>query len=99
MERSYYALDARDLKEVMIGGLTRSVCDRVVNAKRCAIDCIFQGELGFGVVFRWMVVRGGGGELTGTALCNQPAQITGTEAEPQQIVAQRLLSCLQYPVP
>jgi hypothetical protein len=23
----------------------------------------------------------------------------GTEAEPQQIVAQRLLSCLQYPVP
>jgi hypothetical protein len=23
----------------------------------------------------------------------------GTKAEPQQIVAQRLLSCLQYPVP
>ena len=23
----------------------------------------------------------------------------GTEVEPQQIVAQRLLSCLQYPVP
>ena len=30
---------------------------------------------------------------------NQPAQITGTEAEPQQIVAQGLLSCLQYHVP
>ena len=30
---------------------------------------------------------------------NQPAQIRGTEAEPQQIVAQRLLSCLQYHVP
>ena len=41
-----------------------------------------------------------GSELTGTAaLSNQPAQITGTEAEPQQIVAQRLLSCLQYHVP
>ncbi len=26
-------------------------------------------------------------------------QIAGTRAEPQQIVAQRLLSCLQYPVP
>lgn len=43
----------------------------------------------------------GGSELTGNAPFkgNQPAQITGTEAEPQQIVAQRLLSCLQYPVP
>ena len=27
------------------------------------------------------------------------AQIQEQEAEPQQIVAQRLLSCLQYPVP
>ena len=43
----------------------------------------------------------GGSELTGNAPFkgNQPAQITGTEAEPQQIVAQRLLSCLQYSVP
>ena len=30
---------------------------------------------------------------------HRPAQIRGTEAEPQQIVAQGLLSCLQYPVP
>ena len=30
---------------------------------------------------------------------SSPAQIAGTRAEPQQIVAQRLLSCLQYPVP
>jgi hypothetical protein len=33
--------------------------------------------------------------LLRTALRTNP----GTEAEPQQIVAQRLLSCLQYPVP
>ena len=30
---------------------------------------------------------------------NRPAQITGSKAEPQQIVAQVLLSCLQYPLP
>ena len=49
----------------------------------------------------WGVQTLGGSELTGNAPFkgNQPAQITGTEAEPQQIVAQRLLSCLQYPVP
>ena len=42
----------------------------------------------------------GGVNLTGTAgFGNRPAQITGTEAEPQQIVAQGLLSCLQYHVP
>ena len=33
------------------------------------------------------------------AFKHQPAQIRGTEAESQQIVAQRLLSCLQYHVP
>jgi hypothetical protein len=32
-------------------------------------------------------------------LRHRPAQIRGTEAEPQQIVAQGLLSCLQYHVP
>jgi len=44
--------------------------------------------------------RLGGSELTGTPFFgHRPAQIRGTEAEPQQIVAQGLLSCLQYHVP
>ena len=40
-----------------------------------------------------------GCESASNCKSNRPAQITGTEAEPQQIVAQRLLSCLQYHVP
>ena len=36
---------------------------------------------------------------TAVCVCVCLAQIAGTRAEPQQIVAQRLLSCLQYPVP
>ena len=40
-----------------------------------------------------------GCESASNCMSNRPAQITGTEAEPQQIVAQRLLSCLQYHVP
>ena len=56
-----------------------------------------------------MCVLCGGGESSGpirevyninySITTNCHAQIAGTEAEPQQIVAQRLLSCLQYPVP
>jgi hypothetical protein len=43
---------------------------------------------------------GGGGEMTGDETLGYiPAQIARTKAEPQQIVAQRLLSCLQYLVP
>ncbi len=40
-----------------------------------------------------------GGELASNCKSKWPAQIRGTEAEPQQIIAQRLLSCLQYHVP
>lgn len=36
---------------------------------------------------------------TYTSSSSDLTQIAGTRAEPQQIVAQRLLSCLQYPVP
>ena len=43
--------------------------------------------------------RGGGLNIQGCRLGSSPAQIRGTEEEPQQIVAQRLLSCLQYHVP
>jgi hypothetical protein len=52
-----------------------------------------------------MVLFEGGGELASdiglffVEKLNSSAQIARTEAEPQQIVAQRLLSCLQYPVP
>jgi hypothetical protein len=51
----------------------------------------------------------GGGDLAGSLYEKQSVRTAlllhgtrtnlGTEAEPQQIVAQRLLSCLQYPVP
>ena len=59
-------------------------------------DCYFPtiGLVNWGVI-DWGGVNWQGLHRSG----NQPAQITGTEAEPQQIVAQRLLSCLQYPVP
>ena len=40
----------------------------------------------------------GGGELAVQPVMAHRTNL-GTEAEPQQIVAQRLLSCLQYPVP
>ena len=53
-------------------------------------------------VFFW----GGGGELVEMTYQGYrvseiivSTQIARTRAEPQQIVAQRLLSCLQYPVP
>ena len=49
---------------------------------------------------------GGGGELVEMTYQGYrvseiivSTQIARTRAEPQQIVAQRLLSCLQYPVP
>ena len=42
---------------------------------------------------------GRGVRMTGTTRDHQPAQIRGTEDEPQQLVAQRLLACLQYHVP
>ena len=44
--------------------------------------------------------KGGGGESVRRIFFKMlHTQIAGTRAEPQQIVAQRLLSCLQYPVP
>ena len=59
-----------------------------------------------------MIMLSGGGELATRFTVQQTIQIQvkmiqsnthrtnpGTEAEPQQIVAQELLSCLQYPVP
>ena len=63
----------------------------------------------------YFVGVGGGGEMVKQQTAKQSAikqkfafniqytlrhtQIAGTRVEPQQIVAQRLLSCLQYPVP
>ena len=59
-------------------------------------------ELGSAMVQAWWFadsLRGGVRIDRDAFSSNQPAQIRGTEAEPQQIVAQRLLSCLQYHVP
>ena len=47
-----------------------------------------------------LFIRGGRiGRIVMVVLHVKSAQIQEQEAEPQQIVAQRLLSCLQYPVP
>ena len=58
--------------------------------------------MGYGVCVYW----GGRGELVERTYQGYivseiivSTQIARTRAEPQQIVAQRLLSCLQYPVP
>ena len=59
-----------------------------------------------GVWCNVLFVEGGGGELVERTYQGYivseiivSTQIARTRAEPQQIVAQRLLSCLQYPVP
>ena len=64
--------------------------------------CVNGGEYGV-----WCVcLVGGRGELVERTYQGYivseiivSTQIARTRAEPQQIVAQRLLSCLQYPVP
>ena len=67
----------------------------------CAHVCVCMCDVVPWVV--WVVDLGGGemAKLIKFTLwnCTSLAQIAGTRAEPQQIVAQRLLSCLQYPVP
>ena len=50
---------------------------------------------GFGVC---LYVDGGGGDRGASDLICHTTNLR-TRVEPQQIVAQRLLSCLQYPVP
>ena len=74
------------------------------------MTCVNYGgrrEEGYGVcVVCVFFLGGGGGELVEMTYQGYrvseiivSTQIARTRAEPQQIVAQRLLSCLQYPVP
>ena len=74
-----------------------------------AIGVVFRGLILQHVLYNNMCgVVWGGGEMAKIKRYNLTAiavrstlslaQIAGTRAEPQQIVAQRLLSCLQYPV-
>lgn len=63
----------------------------------CMMPCLRGGIQQWTSQTRGLQTRGC--ESASNCKSNRPAQITGTEAEPQQIVAQRLLSCLQYHVP
>lgn len=70
----------------------------IIHLRTFDIDCI--------VLFCWIVGLGGTEDtrvhyVEGREEERAAVQSTNlrTKAEPQQIVAQRLLSCLQYPVP
>ena len=72
-----------------------------VDTQQYTLCCVINGGMGYGVL-----CMGGGGELVEMTYQGYlvskiivSTQIARTRAEPQQIVAQRLLSCLQYPVP
>ena len=58
-------------------------------------DCFVFGVMGGGEMARSSKTR----HSVVWVQLSRLAQIAGTRAEPQQIVAQRLLSCLQYSVP
>ena len=63
-----------------------------------------QGEVGLSRGGRreckehYAVAKNGGGGGVGRGTQWRPCTNPGTRVEPQQIVAQRLLSCVQYPV-
>ena len=70
------------------------------------VGCVSTGEGGVWGMGCVCVFGGGRGELVERTYQGYivseiivSTQIARTRAEPQQIVAQRLLSCLQYPVP
>ena len=67
----------------------------------CVVDLYHFLRIGGNLFFFLELVScgEGGGELAMRPVMVAHRTNLGTEAEPQQIVAQRLLSCLQYPVP
>ena len=83
------------------------MCQRGVHTMCYICVCVLYnwGRREEGVWCNVLFVEGGGGELVERTYQGYivseiivSTQIARTRAEPQQIVAQRLLSCLQYPV-
>ena len=105
---SVQGVDIRIYRYV-VEGLYITVDNWHVNEGCCShttihiVLCVNGGEsMGYGI----LLLGGGRGELVERTYQGYivseiivSTQIARTRAEPQQIVAQRLLSCLQYPVP